>query len=83
MNVRSNIRSMLERKSAARDKLAHTLAECGKLSDSDAKLVADFYIRNKLVKLDPIHGTAHVKHGGFYNADALKRALVLANGGTL
>ena len=42
-----------------------------------AVLVANYYLKNKLVKLDAIHGTSHVKFGALYNISAIKRCIEL------
>ena len=42
----------------------------------DAQKAARYYVKHKLVKLDPIIGRYHFKHGAFIEADVIRRAVV-------
>ena len=47
-------------------------------SNSEADAILQFYIKEKLVKLDWGIGTYNVKHGAFLSKKVLKRALRVA-----
>ena len=59
--------------------LIDAIVQFGKISESDAEKVAMFYKKNKFVKFDAIHGTSHIKHGQFFDADIIARALIAAS----
>lgn len=56
--------------------LVDTLAEAANISRDDAQKAARYYVKHKLVKLDPIIGRYDFKHGAFIESDVIRRAVV-------
>lgn len=54
------------------------LARIAGISEDDAFKVLTLYRKNKLVKLDTCNQTYRVTHGGFLDANAIRRALAMA-----
>lgn len=52
-----------------------TIMTFGNISKADAVKVKDFYLKNKIAKLDPIIGRISVKHGAFLEAEIINRAV--------
>lgn len=59
------------------------LQTMGGISAADAEKVKDFYLKERLAKLDAVNGRITVTHGGYLDATAIKRAVILARGGSL
>ena len=57
------------------DELAAQLRESGKITESEAKQVAEAYLRQKLVRFDLVNQRFTVKHGGYWDRDAIRNAL--------
>lgn len=58
-------------------KLAQTFKRIGELTDAQALAVFNFYKRNHILKFDASSGYT-VRHGGFLDADVLRRAARIA-----
>lgn len=67
----------------ARREFAETLSTFGGLDQATAVKLVEFYLKKKFAKLDSQIGRISVKHGGYLNRDAIGRAVILMNGGTL
>ena len=50
----------------------------GGMDREDAGKVADFYLANKIAKIDYGIGRVNVKHGAYWDADVLARAAMMA-----
>lgn len=59
----------------AMDKFAEFVVKETDCDKDTAYKVYDLYMKNKLMKTDAIHGTFHVKHGAYLEADVLKNAI--------
>ena len=59
-----------------------SIAALGNIPTEDAKLVADYYVSEKIAVCDKIGGQYGVVHGAFLNADVIARAVDAAKGGT-
>lgn len=77
-NISKSIKNLVNGQDRANTHLVNAIKQFGLISDDEAQKVATFYKKNRLVKLDAIHGTAHVKHGAYYNRDVILRALEMA-----
>ena len=67
------------RKGDTMTKLAKTIANFG-LSAADASLVAEYYIKERIAKVDGVDGSVKFAHGAFLDADVLSKALQAAKG---
>lgn len=54
-----------------------TLERCGNITEKQAISVKDYYLKNKLAKLDAVSGRITVKHGAFLDADVIQRAAII------
>ena len=70
--------AMASRMDAAAAHLVETLAAAGGISNNEARKVAAFYIKHKLVRPDFAIGRYKVTHGGYFDRDAVRRALEMA-----
>lgn len=57
--------------------LIETLEELGGLKRDEAVKAAKYFLKHKLVKLDPIGGRGQFKHGAFLEKDVIQRAATL------
>jgi len=77
--IRPGIKAMAERIIAAEDNFTETLMALGGISKPTAAKVCQFYLKNKLAKVDAVMGRINVKHGAFLDARAIQRAAELVN----
>ena len=54
------------------------IMRCGGCTETEAQRVSDFYMRERLAKLDAVVGTINVKHGAYLDHDVIQRAILLA-----
>jgi hypothetical protein len=59
----------------AYDGLVTNLVELGGINDVEAGMVADLYIRKRLVRLDMVGGRYNVKHGAYFDRAVILNAL--------
>lgn len=71
--IRNGVRKLLDRRAAARDAFATTLANLG--AGDKASAVADYYIAQKIARYDGHRFT--VTHGAFLDAPVIARAVAL------
>ena len=57
------------------DGLAAQLKKSGNLTESQAKQLAEAYLKNKLVKFDLVNQRFVVKHGSYWDRDVVRTAL--------
>ena len=62
----------------AHDEAVRTVSKFSGLGEAEAGEVVDFYIAKGFLTLDPVSGTAKIKHGAYYDRDALLGALIRA-----
>lgn len=70
-------KSVAQRMATSMAWLVDTLKESGKITDDQAEVAATYYLKHKLVKLDPVSGRGTFKHGAFLDEDVIKRSLTL------
>lgn len=72
--MRKSAEALVTGQQRARQKLVGHLQEAGQVDATTAEKVAALYLRKKLVRLDPIMGTAHVVHGALYDRALIRNA---------
>lgn len=72
--MKASFQAMTVRETNAFERLAESLANIGDIDPAEAERVADFYVAEKVVKLDPIDGQPKIKHGAFMDPDVIRRA---------
>lgn len=73
-SISKGARAMAERGEHARERFLLYAEEHGGLSRTEAERVLAAYQNHRLIRLDLVTGTFHVKHGGFLDRDTLRRA---------
>jgi cystathionine beta-lyase family protein involved in aluminum resistance len=58
----------------AENRFLDTVMEIGHITHTEALRVLAAYRKAKVVKMDPVMGDFHVKHGAFMEADVIQRA---------
>lgn len=76
--ARGSAEDMAARIDNATVHLIEELAAAGGISSDDARKVAGFYIKNKLVSSDFAIGRYRFKHGAYLDRDTVRRALEMA-----
>lgn len=79
--MNQGLKDMAQRIVNAENNFAGMVAGIAGITIPEAEKVTAFYLKKKLAKLDPVGGRITVKHGGCLDADAIGRALVMANEG--
>lgn len=74
----SSAESMARRMVDARAWLVDVLAEVGGVSNEDAEKAADFYVKNKIAKLDLQMGRYTFAHGAYVEAAPIRLAVSVA-----
>lgn len=72
--AQGSIEAMAQRAVNARTWLVDLLAETAGISQADAMLAADAYVKAKVVKLDLTMGRYNFAHGAFVEAAPIRRA---------
>ena len=75
------LKNMLTRIDGAHRAFIEVIEEAGSVSREDATKVKDFYLKNRLAKLDSGIGRINVTHGAYLDADVIQRAVDMADGG--
>ena len=73
--MQERFKDMAQRWENAHDRLVAILANAGQISTSDARIVADYYIKHKIAKPSFNDGQVTFQHGAFLDSDLIKRAL--------
>jgi hypothetical protein len=73
-DISGSTRALAQRLVRAETAFLAMCKERAGLSDAEAKIVLRFYLKKKLMKLDAIMGTYHVKHGALLDISTLKAA---------
>ena len=76
--MQTRFKDMAQRWQNAHDRLVNILANAGHISTSDARIVADYYIKHKIAKPSFNDGQVTFKHGGFLETQVIMRALAQA-----
>lgn len=71
---------MAERIESARRDFAANLRQLGGIDIADAAKVRDYYLKERIAKLDAVSGRITVKHGAFLDREVIQRAVNLAKG---
>ncbi len=79
--MQASFRDMATRADNAVIQFVENIMESGGIGKADAKLVAGLYFKERLAKIDYGIGHVQVKHGAFYDADVIRRALAMAKAG--
>jgi cystathionine beta-lyase family protein involved in aluminum resistance len=58
----------------AENRFLDTVMEIGKITHNEALRVLAAYRKAKVVKMDPVMGDFHIKHGAFMEAGVIQRA---------
>ena len=62
-------------------RLAEAIANAAKIDLATAAKVADYYVAQKIAKIDCVHGGLTLAHGAFLDADVIHRAAQLLEEG--
>lgn len=73
--MQTGLKNMAQRIVNAERGMVDTLRQLGNISEVEALRVFAYYRKHKLIKLDPVGGTYHVKHGAFMDRDVIRRAV--------
>jgi len=76
--MRQGFKDIAERMNNAMIGFVESIARFGEINADDAKVVANFYMKNKLAKMDAVGGRISVKHGAYYDKDIIVKALGMA-----
>jgi hypothetical protein len=71
-------REIADRMNSAETDFVACLMQFGECSQSDAEKVMALYFKHKLVKRDTWNAKISVKHGGYLEHDAIRRAIEMA-----
>jgi hypothetical protein len=71
----NDLKPMAIRIANAYNGLVENIQNLGGISNADAVIVANKYIKLKVVKLDVIGATYKVKNGAYFDADVINRAI--------
>lgn len=72
--MRQSFKDMAQRAANAENNFVVELIRAGGISETDAVKVMNFYLKEKIAKLDYAIGRISVKHGAFWDRDVIRRA---------
>lgn len=72
------LEDMLHRIENGHQAFIERLQDLGQISRADAIKVKEFYLKNRLAKLDAGIGRISVKHGAYLDRDVIRRAVEMA-----
>lgn len=70
--VKPGLKAMAQRIANAEIAFIESLMTIGGITESQARVVFSKYLKAKVLKLDAVIGTYHVKHGAFLDADVIQ-----------
>lgn len=76
--IRTAARPVAQRLANAEQRLLDCLQERGGIDAAQAQVVAAYYRKHKLVRLDAVNGDFTIKHGSLMERDTMLRAIELS-----
>jgi len=76
--MQQGFKDIAQRMNNAMVGFVESIERLGDLNADDAKLVANFYMKSKLAKMDAVGGRILVKHGAYLDKDIIVKALGMA-----
>lgn len=73
-SIARGARGLATRQLAAEEAFVEHVMSRGRLSRGEAERVLAAFRKARVIKLDAVNGTWHVKHGAFLDVDVLHRA---------
>lgn len=73
--MKESAKHMVSRIETAKSHFSEIVMHIAACSEGHAQMVTDYYLANKIAKLDPVNGIIRVQHGVFLEADVILDAI--------
>lgn len=77
-NIRAAAPDIARRGELAYRYLIESIQRNGNVTEAEATIVADYYLKNRMAKLDHVMGTGHVRSGNLLEPETIAEALAIA-----